>query len=170
MGIPVASGMVLALWLGNASSGVASDKASDPAIDWVRAVVQQQTALVVLATHVPFVFRTTVSDKRCEGWVRSEKALRAWVACVNKRPDFRNLKEILAVEDTSVLSGDVHAGADPTADDIALKIGGLKEWPKWRGVGVVYLWTTFELRLFNRAEGDKLSVGALIFGTSTHLD
>jgi hypothetical protein len=170
MGVPVASGMLLALWLGNASPGVASDKASDPSIGWVRAVVQQETALVVLATQVPFVFRTTVSDKRCEGWVRSEKALRAWVACVNRRPDFRLLKEILAVKDATVLSGYVYAGVDPEADDMALKVGGLKGWPRWRGVGVTYLWTTFDLRLFNRAEGDKLSVGALIFGTSTHLN
>jgi len=92
------------------------------------------------------------------------------VACVNKRLDFRHLKEILAVKDTTVHCGDVYAGADRTADDIALKIGGLKGWPKWRRVGVIYLWTTFDLRLFNRAERDGLSVGALIFGTSTHLD
>jgi hypothetical protein len=170
MGIPVASGMLLALWLGNGSPVVASDKASDPSIDWVRAVVQQETELVVLATHVPFVFRTTVSDKRCEGWIRSKKALRRWVACVNRRPDFRQLKESLAVRDATVLSGDVYAGSDPNADDIALKIGGLKGWPRWRGVEVIYLWTTFDLRLFNQAEGEKLSVSALIFRTSTHLD
>jgi hypothetical protein len=170
MCIPVALGMLFTLCLGNDSPVVASDKASDPAIGWVRAVVQQETALVVLATHVPFVFRTTTPDKSCESWVRTEKALRGWLACVNRRPDFRQLKEILAVRDTTVLSGDVYAGADPKADDIALKIGGLKGWPRWRGVGVMYLWTTFDLRLFNQGEGEKLSVSALIFGTSTHLN
>jgi hypothetical protein len=170
MGITVASRVLLALWLGNGSPGVASDKASEPSIGWVRAVVQQETASVALATHVPFVFRTTVSDKTCEGWVRSAKALRAWVVCVNRRPDFRLLKEILAVKDATVLSGYVYAGADPKADDIALKIGGLKGWPRWIGVGVIYRWTTFDLRLLNRAEGKRLSVSALIFGTTTHLD
>jgi len=170
MDIPVASGMLLALWLGNTSPGVASDKASDPSIDWVRAVVRQETALVVLATHVPFVFRTTVSDKRCEGWVRSEKAIRAWVACVNRRPDFRQLKEILSVKDTIVHSGDVYAGPDPTGDDIALKIGGLRGWPRWRGVSIIHVWTSFDFRLFNHADGEKLRVSALIFGTNTHLN
>jgi hypothetical protein len=87
-----------------------------------------------------------------------------------RRPDFRQLKESLAAKDAMVHSGYVYAGADPKADDIALKIGGLKGWPRWRGVGVFYLFTTFDLRLLNQAEGKKLSVSALIFGTSTHVN
>ena len=100
--------------------------------------------------------------------MRSKKALSAWLTCVAKREDFRNLRAFLGAEGVDVQSGSASAG-QPKADDIALKIGGLQAWSEWRLVSVTHFWTTISLRLLDRSADGRFWVGAMIMDvTSSH--
>jgi hypothetical protein len=151
------------LWLATSRHAGAADNPADSSTRWVRSVVLQDTDAVVLSTRLPFVFRTTSADSRCQGSVRTRKDLRAWVACVGRRDDFREIKGYLDSEVTDIRSGWAHAGdGDPKADQIALKIGGRKGWSRWRTVFVSHLWRAFQFRLFDQSGSGGLKIGALI--------
>lgn len=152
---------LVALLLASSSFARAAENSADGASRWVRALAGHDTDQIVSSTRLPFVFRTTGRDRTCEGWVRTKKALSAWVTCVAKREDVRNLRAFLGADGVDVQSGWASAG-QPKADDIALKIGGLRGWSEWRLVSVTHLWTTISVRLLDRSADGRFLAGAMI--------
>ena len=152
---------IVALLVANSASATPAESDAEGATQWVRALARQDRDHIVSSTRVPFVFRTTGGDRSCEGWVRSKKALSAWVTCVAKREDFRSLNALLGAEGVDVVSGWASAG-QIKADDMALKIAGRHGWSQWRLVSVTHLWTTMSFRLLDRSAGGNFLVGAMI--------
>jgi hypothetical protein len=157
--------IALAVWLVGGAGATArpATDVSDPPLQWVRAVVHQDVDTITRLTSVPFQFRTTSADRKCEGWVRSKKALREWAACVSARTDVQQLKALLDADGVVAQSGWASAGmGTPRADDIALKISGSNRWSQWRAVSVSHLWTTFQIRLLDGPGRRPINVEAAI--------
>jgi len=160
---------IAVLVLASGSIATATEDSTDRATRWVRALADHGTDQILSSTRLPFVFRTTGRDRTCEGRVRTKKALSAWLTCVAKREDLRNLRALLSAECVEVRSGWTSAG-QPKADDIALEIGGLHGWSEWRLVSVTHFWTTISFRLLDRSADGRFLVGAMIMDIANSHD
>lgn len=153
--------LVPVLFTAVGTSARAAEEGGDAAISWVRALVEQNSERNPPPIRLPFVFRTTSEDHRCEGWVRTKKALAAWTRCVRRREELRDLKSYLRQPGVDIRSGWALAGRQ-RADDIALKVGGIREWSHWRMVSVTYFWTTILIRLLDRRDRDIFGADAMV--------
>jgi hypothetical protein len=87
------------------------------------------------------------------------------MACVNARKDMRELDSLIRTPGPLAVVG---AGPVQPFDDslkahhLALKIGGLKGWPRWYGVAGTILWQTYEILLLAQSEHGRFTVKAMI--------
>lgn len=139
----------------------AAEGRSDADVRWVRALVDQHSEASLPPIRLPFVFRTTSGDHRCEGWVRTKKALAVWARCAGQREDLRELKTFVSQPGVEIHSGWALAGRQ-RSDDIALEVGGIRGWSHWRVVSVTYFWTTVWIRLLDRMDGDVFAADGMI--------
>lgn len=151
------------------ASAAASEADVDDATEWVRALARHDTDRIISSTRLPFVFRTPGRDRSCQGWIRTKKALSAWVACVAKRQDVRTLRGLLEAEAVDVRSSRASSG-EPKADDLTIELGGPAHWSEWRQVSVTHLWTTILIRVRDRSAGGRFSVGAMIMDMKSSHD
>ena len=132
-------------------------------LNWVRALLQGRVEEISRATRLPFEFRSTTREKRCEGKVRTKKSLRRWIACMNTRDDMRSFERLLAVPESFVGAG----AAQPYNDSydshrLAIKLAGLRTWPNWRQVTVAFM-HYFSILLLDTGRDGSFSVGAMIY-------
>ena len=132
-------------------------------LNWVRALLQNNVEEISRSTRLPFEFRTTTREKRCEGMIRTKKALQKWMACINAREDPRMFERRLSIPECFVGAGPAQPYDDSySGHRLAIRLAGVKAWPKWRAVTTAFMYTSSIVLLDTGAHG-SFSVGAMIY-------
>ena len=80
----LAVSMLLLLSTSPAATG--NDPEQSESVRWVRSPLKNDLEEIARSTHLPFQFRTTSRDKRCEGWTGNTFALIFSWRLVSSRP------------------------------------------------------------------------------------
>jgi hypothetical protein len=132
-------------------------------LNWVRALFQNDVEAISRSTRLPFEFRTTTRDNRCEGRIRTKRALRKWMACINAREDMRMFEKRLSIPECFVGAGPAQQYEDSySGDRLAIKLAGVKAWPKWHTVTTAFMYRSSILLLDTGGHG-AFSVEAMIY-------
>jgi hypothetical protein len=120
-----AAALALAAALASAGAPATPVRDVDVATAWLAAVARGDTARIRATTGLPFVYRSTAKQARCNAAARNEAALSKWTGC------FRKEERILV--DELRLGGSVEAAGSDThvpkdLRDLAEGIPGAGRW------------------------------------------